>query len=805
MTRVSLFDELKNGGYESCLITTYNIHFPFYEDVLLRRMQSAGIDHHLVLVDNTMCVQAISTHPPVKAGLHYSLAPMKSKAAFHPKILLLLGKNKGLLAVGSHNLTLSGFGTNLEVTNVIKFNKKDNIDSLSVFQSAMKACSTWIDDYGNELPEGIKESFVKITESCAWLRDEASNVDSHASFYYSSHSTPSLWSQINHEIPDNLVSILGVSAFFDSSLSFVKTLSSLNPDNFKIGIQDGTVKAPKELTNLNQVKIVDSGSLLEKDSHSYIHAKLIYSESETEQLLITGSANLSAPAWLVSGDHANAEAVVVMRNQLAVRAKNSLELDELNKAAEINIISGDPVKESDTESDSISFIVANYKEGEALNIPWSLNISDIEIGYLDVFNKLSTIDYNLQDGLLLISEDCIRNGEIIHIMSGHVLVTYVMVHNNNQIREYSSSGKERKLRLALGSLNTSSPDVDVIFDLIGGLMLHDTGANIKSKISKSRDKHTANKEERDTLISTLGDRKINAESGRFSIHYGDDISLVINALISGLNTSRSVNSSGLNEDSLGRNEEEQIGQDDSQDVEDISLIDIEVDKHIKLKINSMLKKLDLYLQENGVESCHAALGVLVLIHGLLDIRKESVEKRQLYKLLEIITNNLLNDKDPIFFDELDNSVYSSDEWSRLMGYVVWLASQLDIKLHSKPPLSETKANADKINWENAIFFYLAQRLIVDEYAMKLTDRLITDLGDDKMNQWFAYLKFIGKSPESVSTNKTFDISLASSPKSAFPGFRIISIMDSKIIKLATVKALGEYSAFGVGYLDLRGC
>ncbi len=81
---------------------------------------------------------------------------MKSKASFHPKILLLLGKRKGLLAVGSHNLTLSGFGTNLEVTNVIKFNNIDSKDSLSIFQSAMNACSTWIDDYGNELPDGIK-------------------------------------------------------------------------------------------------------------------------------------------------------------------------------------------------------------------------------------------------------------------------------------------------------------------------------------------------------------------------------------------------------------------------------------------------------------------------------------------------------------------------------------------------------------------------------------------------------------------------------------------------------------------------
>jgi len=802
MTRVSLFDELKKGGYESCLVTTYNIHFPFYEDVLLRRMQSAGIDHHLLLVDNSMCIQAINNHPPVKAGMHYSLAPMKSKAAFHPKILLLLGKNKGLLAVGSHNLTLSGFGTNLEVTNVVKFNKKDSIDSLPIFQSAMNACSVWISDYGDELPEGVKESFIKITESCTWLRDEAPDIENYASFYYSSSSTPSLWSQVNYEMPDNLISVLGMSAFFDNSLSFVKVLSDLNPDNFRIGIQDGTVKAPKELANLKNIKIIDSGSLLDEDSGSYIHAKLIYSESSTEQLLITGSANLSAPAWLVSGDRANAEAVLTLRNQAAVKAKNTLDLDELNKATEVDTISDSLVRDSNLESSSISFIVADYKEGEDLKIYCSLDVDDIEIGYLNVFNKLSVIDHKLLNGYILVSEVDIKNGEIINIMSDHKVIAYVMVHNNNQIREYSSSGKERKLRLALGSLNTSSPDVDVIFDLIGGLMLNDSGS-VKIKSSQRRVKDSTDKKDRNTLISTLSDRKVNADSGRHSLHYSDDISLIMNALISGLSTSRSAKSSGLNEDLLGRNEEEQIGQDDSQNIENDLFDDLEIEKHIKLKVKSMLKRLDLYLQENGVESCHAALGVLVFLHGLLDIRKESVERQQLYKLLEIIAKNLLNDKDPMGFDEFDNSVYSSDEWTRLLGYMVWLTSQLNITLHSKPSFSEIKANSDKINWENAIFFYLAQHIVVDKYAMKLADRLIIESGDEKMNQWLMYLKLVGKSPESVSDNKTFDISLASSPKSAFPGFRIVSIMDSKIIKLATVKALGEYSAFGVGYLYLK--
>ena len=42
---------------------------------------------------------------------------MKAGGSFHPKIIVLLGKKKGIAVVGSHNLTLAGFGSNRELTN----------------------------------------------------------------------------------------------------------------------------------------------------------------------------------------------------------------------------------------------------------------------------------------------------------------------------------------------------------------------------------------------------------------------------------------------------------------------------------------------------------------------------------------------------------------------------------------------------------------------------------------------------------------------------------------------------------------
>ena len=45
------------------------------------------------------------------------LVPVHLRGAFHPKLIVALGKSKGALFVGSHNTTLAGFGLNDEITN----------------------------------------------------------------------------------------------------------------------------------------------------------------------------------------------------------------------------------------------------------------------------------------------------------------------------------------------------------------------------------------------------------------------------------------------------------------------------------------------------------------------------------------------------------------------------------------------------------------------------------------------------------------------------------------------------------------
>ena len=66
--RISLLDELRKGGYEASLITTFNAYLPFYEDVILRRLVNAGSRHNVLLMDERQYSVSVGNHPPRLAG-----------------------------------------------------------------------------------------------------------------------------------------------------------------------------------------------------------------------------------------------------------------------------------------------------------------------------------------------------------------------------------------------------------------------------------------------------------------------------------------------------------------------------------------------------------------------------------------------------------------------------------------------------------------------------------------------------------------------------------------------------------------
>ena len=115
----SLLDALSETGFQASVIATYCCYFPFYEEVVLRRLLDRGCTNNILMVDAGLCAEAFASEDtrPRRAGRDYTLVPVHLRGAFHPKLIVALGKSKGALFVGSHNMTLAGFGLNDEITN----------------------------------------------------------------------------------------------------------------------------------------------------------------------------------------------------------------------------------------------------------------------------------------------------------------------------------------------------------------------------------------------------------------------------------------------------------------------------------------------------------------------------------------------------------------------------------------------------------------------------------------------------------------------------------------------------------------
>ena len=95
---ISIYDMFKKGGFESSLILTYNAFLPFYEDVVLRKLQSSGCRNNILMMDRSNLSECLSSPSlrPRYAGSEYTLFPMRAPGSFHPKIILLAGEKKNL-------------------------------------------------------------------------------------------------------------------------------------------------------------------------------------------------------------------------------------------------------------------------------------------------------------------------------------------------------------------------------------------------------------------------------------------------------------------------------------------------------------------------------------------------------------------------------------------------------------------------------------------------------------------------------------------------------------------------------------
>jgi len=634
--RISLLDEIKAGGYQASLIATYNAYLPFYEEVVRPHLTASGCRHNLIMIDARRCSEAFndSGSRPRSAGKLYSLIPVKIGGAFHPKILLLLGRNKGSLFVGSHNLTLAGYGSNIELTNKFEYVSARDRKQIQAEITALQDAYQFLKSYIEGQLEIVQEMFEAFERMIPWLR-EPHLVGNDTPFIGSSISGEALWEKVQRKLPMRAKRIFVVGPFFDAKLQFIQHLADrLNPQKLIVGLDPGEVEitddAPKLLP---QAQFVEAQVLGE--GTGYLHAKAILIEStDGQEVLITGSANPSTAAWLAPPARRNAEAVVVHDNtqdQVVADIKQLAEQPELNDVS-WQLIRNRSKRNVENNSAAPTLVLAMAVDSSlVINLPPDVPELWDEIRVYDGHGNLLGTLKNIacDEGWLRISLADMawyKAASWLELSTQGIVKFRALIHHREELTSLGQTGTERALRESLATLTGESPMLEDVLKIISKVIFAEddefTSKHAESS-SQKRDAESDSSSEKPRFEISVGAMQKDVRKKQF--YAEGDLGLILNALIYGLG--KGLYPEAQERQISPRSEEELVGSEEEELLLSHRIDGTELVQHCQKKIKTILSRmLKQYEKAKSEMKSVRAIIQLAAVLGLIRHLRCEVEK-----------------------------------------------------------------------------------------------------------------------------------------------------------------------------------
>lgn len=709
----SLIEHLAETGFRSSLIATYNCYFPFYEDVVLRRLIASGCTHNVLMVDANCCAEAFGSEDlrPRRAGRDYTLIPVKIGGAFHPKIFLRLGKSKGSLLVGSHNLTLSGFGLNDEVTNVFRAEGTGIRSQAGPLRQAFEYLLSFVPV---SLPE-VVESFAGLKLGIPWMDGPHGTGDSDRVLLTSTNIGADLWSQVARILPSNVSMAFICGPFFDPELALVQRIQrEVHPREFVIGIDPASVEinpdAAISLTNVRWVNIAGVPQIPKRrdGSYHYLHAKIFWFASEQTQLLITGSANPSVAAFFAQATRRNAEAVVA---DSRTGVDNEIGINALVEAPPITEADWTVVKvrRSSTLKRQIELsrriVMATptptgFRTQDAL--PLGLTVRGLGNGGLDlgeaVVRELTTIE----------APDAVRDGACClegALADEHLLV---LVHRTEDIAKNIGGDIRKSLRQAIGALEEDPSQLEALLKLTEKVIF-DSDDIVRASTSL---RPTAGPVEATELLPVPSSLALDAAGRRVAHHKqslaSGDIVVLLDALIRRLGEGLPSNAAPRprnDQDEIDADEEE--GGEFSREVPDFKVLSTAC----RRKVRSLVRRMERQFEKATVP--HQALRCIVQLAAVLGVIRtlriveqrpewrrahlalvDPDEERRLFKVAVLATiwgsdalaHRALAATDGEWFEEL----------SMVTGLLAWMAWDAGVDIEDVLKITRSEEVGDEV-------------------------------------------------------------------------------------------------------------
>ena len=567
--RISLLEEISTGRYDASVITTFSVYFPFYETVILPKLIATGCRHNVLLVDANECAKALEDEAsrPRLAGREYALLPIRAGGAFHPKILLLVGPKSGKVFVGSHNLTISGFGQNRKITTYFDVGAQSGRDSTEYARQVWSLVREWVAG----TPADARACVGDLPRLAPWLSRPSPQSKEAPVLVGTRTIGPNLWSQVLPYVPRPVRRVLVLGAFFDKSLGFLKTIArELRPKDFVVAIDPESVeithKAPSVLPGGRFVDASDLG-----DKTGYLHAKaLVVQGVRGDELFVTGSANPSAPAWLSGADTRNVEMVVVQRSERQGSLSRLLGLQALCERSPIepavwNEMGRRTTARAQAGNEPGCRVVLAFANAKGFRIPVA-ELPDSRVRevtrHLDGGKHDVRCEFEVDGKWLQIrvpDRDTQESVTLLDLVHASRELTRGIPYDPMALRGHGQSESHKALQRALDTLETQAPEVEglirlvekVVFDQIpsGGVGRH-------PQRLREEEQDAGSEEEPGSLATDLSGGTTYRRHRRYLIE--DNLALLLDALIHHLGRGLLRGSSGTQAARPG--EEEGIGQ-----------------------------------------------------------------------------------------------------------------------------------------------------------------------------------------------------------------------------------------------------
>ncbi|MCU1224619.1 MAG: hypothetical protein JWQ42_2712 [Edaphobacter sp.] len=743
---ISILDIAERTGYEASLITTFNASLPFYEEVILRRLRANGCRQNVVLMDAAQCSSAWDSEAtrPRNAGYDYSLIPIRSSAAFHPKIAIFVGPKRASILIGSHNLTVAGFGYNRELTNLIELSAKKREDAGSILNDIWKSLATWLESaLGYCPPELIQAALSLQKHTKPFLNENASDIS--AIFLSQTAGEIGLFAQLKNTVTFEVRRVLVIGAFFDEKLAFLKAIRSTWPGaEIVVGIDPNTVYLPTSLGD-PKTRFVDVGTLWTEDKGRYIHAKAVYIEGLDERkIFISGSANPSGPGWGIQSGVANTEAMILLKDGNAFDALVKTGLDGLFGLLSIpsETLEATAAKASQfriSTQPSSPRIVMGTADADARKItvkfPDAQLITDVlpldsDGGLISTQSTFTAEGSNVE---IVLADN---TGVIRSLLLKNELTTIarVIVHHTAIIFAGSASSKQHQIRVALGEIGDSGTDISRLIEQVSAVIFSGEVTKHATSVKRSamRPSEKPDKDRPESLSMSVDE--IAGQRRKRKLLEGGDLGYLLDILIQRLHIPKPSIPKTISDAAAGNPEE---GQDDDVEPPSPSLIEdeaiaIAVFAKSRSLINKMLAREALAAAEpeRVTEMLAQLTAVLAIIKELKHLEMQGrwrdrgfalVDPDAMYKLMTKSMFYLFSSTHAIW-NSVENEAIGTEELKSLNVLLSWLAWEIGYDYEEVVPPVWTYEAPDSHDFAlsgNGYLGKLFPRLIADDLSKSL--------------------------------------------------------------------------------------